>query len=141
MDQTKVSFDIKHPGMGILVTVRLDGAIVWQGTGVFSGPIEFMVADDKDDHVLEIEMAGKTWQHTQVDPAGSIIMDHMVEISAVNFDAINVDKIVWDLAEYEHDANGTRAKATDRFFGSMGCNGTVRLRFITPVYLWLLENM
>ena len=27
------------------------------------------------------------------------------------------------------------------FFGNMGCNGYVSLKFATPIYLWLLEHM
>jgi hypothetical protein len=29
----------------------------------------------------------------------------------------------------------------DKFYGSMGCNGTITFEFNTPFYLWLLENM
>ena len=44
-------------------------------------------------------------------------------------------------AVYTHDFNGTQPEIEDTFFGEMGCNGTVSLRFTTPIYLWLLENM
>jgi hypothetical protein len=45
-------------------------------------------------------------------------------------------------AEYHHDCNGTAQQVIlDKFYREMGCNGTVSLKFTTPVYLWLLENM
>jgi len=46
-----------------------------------------------------------------------------------------------DHATYTHNFNGTQAETTDKFYGEMGCNGTVSLRFTTPIYLWLLETM
>ena len=42
---------------------------------------------------------------------------------------------------FQHDFNGTQPEIKDTFFGEMGCNGTVSLRFTTPIYLWLLEHM
>mgnify|MGYP003352455181 CR=1 FL=1 len=42
---------------------------------------------------------------------------------------------------YRHDYNGTGQPTEDNFFGVLGCNGTVELRFTTPIYLWLLEHM
>jgi len=45
------------------------------------------------------------------------------------------------IIQYCHDFNGTQPAVVDRFHGSLGCNGTVTLKFTTPIYLWLLENM
>ena len=42
---------------------------------------------------------------------------------------------------YRHDYNGTTDPFDDEFYGEMGCNGTVSLKFTTPIYLWLLENL
>ena len=39
------------------------------------------------------------------------------------------------------EINGTQESVDDDFFGTMGCNGTVRLKFSSPVYLWLLETV
>jgi len=46
-----------------------------------------------------------------------------------------------ELATYTHDFNGTKELTQEKFYGVMGCNGTVSLKFATPIYLWLLENM
>jgi hypothetical protein len=42
---------------------------------------------------------------------------------------------------YEHDYNGTGTLTQEKFYGQMGCNGTVSLAFCTPIYMWLLEHM
>jgi hypothetical protein len=49
--------------------------------------------------------------------------------------------MVTEVAAYHHDTNGSTAPVTDSFYGTMGCNGRVEMRFTTPIYLWLLENM
>jgi hypothetical protein len=59
----------------------------------------------------------------------------------ISFDEIDCTQIIQDLAVYRHNFNGTGADIPDQFFGDMGCNGTIELKFATPVYLWLLENM
>jgi hypothetical protein len=37
--------------------------------------------------------------------------------------------------------NGTSEVTEDKFYSELGCNGTVSLKFTTPMYLWLLEHM
>jgi len=62
-------------------------------------------------------------------------------VTEITFDEIDCTQIVHDHAVYRHNLNGTGPEIDDQFFGDMGCNGTVELKFTTPVYLWLLENM
>jgi hypothetical protein len=64
----------------------------------------------------------------------------VVTVGSFEFEDINVNQIVQDLAVYTHDFNGSATKTQDKFFGSMGCNGTLSLKFSTPIYIWLLEN-
>ena len=92
-------------------------------------------------NVLEIIMTGKQSEHTVIDNNGSIIKDRLINISNFSFDEIEIEQLFFDRAIYVHDFNGTAEKIQGRFFGSMGCNGTVYLEFTSPVYLWLLENM
>jgi hypothetical protein len=98
--------------------------------------------DDNDgEHVLRITLKNKLPEHTQVDDSGEIVSDAVLTVSNISFDEIDCSQIVQDLADYRHNLNGTGPEIADRFFGDMGCNGTVELKFFTPVYLWLLENM
>jgi hypothetical protein len=69
------------------------------------------------------------------------VSDATLAISNLAFDEIKLGHMVTKLATYDHDFNGTKAPVQDRFYGEMGCNGTVSLGFTTPIYLWLLENM
>lgn len=93
------------------------------------------------DHELCLTLQGKTAAHTVIDAQGHIIKDAMLQFSNVEMDNINIDNIVQELAVYTHDFNGSGALTQDRFFHAQGCNGTVSLKFASPFYLWLLENM
>jgi hypothetical protein len=99
-----------------------------------------VLSDDDGEHELRIIMKHKTSDHTVLDDAGNIIRDAMLTVSDVKFDEIVLGKVFVDKSVYTHDFNGSRAPIEDCFFGDMGCNGTVSLKFSTPTYLWLLEH-
>jgi hypothetical protein len=98
-------------------------------------------SDDNSEHVLRITLKNKLPEHTRIDEAGDILSDAMLTVSNISFDEIDCTQIVQDLAIYCHNFNGTGADIQDQFFGDMGCNGSIKLKFATPVYLWLLESI
>ena len=99
--------------------------------------------DDQDDaeHELRLVLKNKTAEHTQVDEQGNIITDARLLITDVAFDEIRLGHMFFEQAVYTHDFNGTGATTQDKFYGELGCNGIVSLKFATPMYLWLLEHM
>jgi hypothetical protein len=103
--------------------------------------VEHNFNDTDGEHVLRIILKNKRPEHTQVDAQGTIVSDALLTVSNISFDEIDCTQIVQDHAVYRHNFNGTGADTEDRFFDTLGCNGTVELKFTTPVYLWLLENM
>lgn len=113
-------------------------------TDQVTGPHEIsMKINDADDqsHVLKFVMKNKTDANTQIDDAGEIITDAQLRVSNVAFDEISLGHMLTEHAVYTHDMNGHGNLTQDKFYGEMGCNGTVSLEFTTPMYLWLLENM
>jgi len=104
-------------------------------------PISIKIPDDDGEHELRFILKNKTIEHTQVDQAGNILSDAKLSITDVAFDEIKLGYMLTELATYAHDFNGTQSPTTDKFYGEMGCNGTVSLKFSTPIYLWLLEHM
>jgi len=100
---------------------------------------EFSDADGE--HSLRITLKNKLPEHTQIDDQGNILSDALLSVTEIAFDEIDCTKIVQNFAVYRHNLNCTAPAIEDLFFGDMGCNGTVELKFTTPVYLWLLENM
>ena len=103
--------------------------------------IEHEIADDEGDHELRFVLKNKQSDHTQVDAHGNILRDATVTVNDISFDNIDCQYLTTKLAQYQHDFNGTGESTTQRFYGELGCNGTVSLKFSTPIYLWLLENM
>ena len=104
-------------------------------------PVSYEFSDNDGEHTLSIKLKNKLPEHTQVDEAENILSDALLSVTEISFDEIDWTQIVQELAVYRHNLNGTGPEIEDRFFGDMGCNGTVELKFTTPVYLWLLESM
>lgn len=92
-------------------------------------------------HCVKILVKNKTAEHTVIDGDGKILQDSLVEIKNFNLEEIEIDKIVQEKATYTHNFNGSGNQVTEAFYGSAGCNGSIELKFTSPVYLWLLENM
>ena len=103
--------------------------------------VDYEFSDDDGEHSLRITLKNKLPEHTKIDDQDNIVSDALVSVTEILFDEIDCTQIVQDLAVYRHNLNGTAPEIQDQFFGDMGCNGTVELKFTTPVYLWLLENM
>ena len=122
--------------------VMLDQVIIFENAHVNETvKIKNEISDADGEHELIFELFGKLPVHTKISETGEIVSDALLEIKNITLDDIDLDQIVHSLAVYHHDVNGTQAPADYKFFGNIGCNGTVTLKFTTPVYLWLLENM
>lgn len=139
----KLSFSARATGEDLYLEVMLDGATVYSGPAPLDTTKILAEFDDsiEQDHVLEIKMSGKTSAHTVLDESGNISQDRCVQISDFKICDIMIGHAFTVHSIYEHDTNGTTEIKQERFFGEMGCNGTVSFRFSTPIYIWLLENI
>jgi hypothetical protein len=99
------------------------------------------IVEDDREHELRVVLKNKKTDHTTVDADGNITQDAVITVGSFEVEDIDINQVVQDQAVYIHDFNGSAAETQDKFFGSMGCNGTLSLRFSTPIYIWLLENM
>jgi hypothetical protein len=107
-----------------------------------SQQVRLEIDDDADGaHELRLVMKNKTQEHTVLDDTGNIVSNAMLSITNMKLDEITLDYTFSKTSVYHHDFNGTDTAVEDKFFGDMGCNGSVSLKFTTPVYLWLLENV
>jgi len=124
------------------IRVYLNGAKIYENSHVKeSYNFSHEISDTEGEHELGIEMFGKLQSHTIIDEDGQILKDAMLTVENVEFDGIDISDIMRLVGDYHHDFNGTRAATVAKFYGNLGCNGVVKLKFKTPVYLWLLENM
>ena len=102
---------------------------------------EHEMSDDEAEYELRFVMKNKTADHTKIDETGAIVKDACLTIDELAFDELLLGQLVTEKTVYTHSFNGTENTVQDKFYGTMGCNGTVSLKFFTPMYLWLLENM
>ena len=129
-------------GIGTSVVIYFNGLIVWQGDpGVDPQKLNHEFEDvDNNEHTLLVEFSGKTHDHTKFNKQGEIISDLLVHIGDFFLDNIAISQLVWEKAKYYHNFNGSSSAIIDHVYGAMGCNGRVEFKFMSPVYLWLLEN-
>ena len=123
--------------------VLLNGKSMFK-TDHVTGPckVTFDVNDNEATHKLEFVMTGKKAEHTKVNEHGEIQSDTLLKISNFEIDEILIDNLLTsNNVEYVHDFNGTKSPTVEKFYMTMGCNGTVTFNFTTPFYLWLLEHM
>ena len=122
--------------------VLLDDNVIYESTHV-AGEVEIKhtVSDADAEHNLIFELFGKKLEHTKINEAGEILTDALLSIDSIEIDGIDLLQMFKKISVYHHDFNGTKTPEDHKFFGLMGCNGTVTLKFTTPIYLWLLENM
>lgn len=97
--------------------------------------------DAEAEHLLRFVVKNKSPHSTKVDADGNIVQDVCAQVTNIVFDEIDVTQVITNLAEYTHDYNGTNEPTVTKFYGDLGCNGTVEVAFSTPIYLWLLEHM
>jgi len=141
MSSYQLCFDVRSDDPDFTVTFFMDGEKL--KSPIITDEWQTLRYDfDKDslDHVFEIKMSGKTSSHTKIDNQGNILDDKIVEIKKFFLDDIDVESILHKTSQYIHDHNGSTVMGKNRFFGILGCNGTVRLEFYSPVPLWFLDN-
>jgi len=140
---SSISFSARATDTGLGLTVKFDDREIYRSLDLSATAqqITCEFADDVSQHELEIMMHGKLPEHTTINDHGEIIQDRCIEISEVKLDGIELAHVFVEQSTYHHDFNGTQDPVTVPFYGVMGCNGTVRMKFSSPVYLWLLENM
>jgi hypothetical protein len=144
MDKVKIAFDIASTSLvypfNVEVWIDQSKLLALDNVGDCVH-FEHELSDDDGEHELRIVLQGKLPEHTKIDEAGNIVKDATLQISNVVIDDIDVNQLFLEKCVYTHNFNGTQSEIKDTFHGIAGCNGTLSLKFNTPVYLWLLENM
>ena len=99
--------------------------------------------EDNTENYLTIEYMNKDAKRDVVLGWGDLVADKRIEINSISFDDIELDffqLIDPDTFKYEPiDPEGVVGKDFDAT--KLSWNGKTTLRFTTPVYIWLLENL
>lgn len=144
MDSIKFQCNIENsdPACALGLEIWLDNEKIYHNSWVKQAEtVQYTFPDDEGQHCLRWVLVGKTNEHTKIDESGNIVSDALLSITDVSLDDIQLGHCFNELATYQHNFNGNGADTVESFNNKMGCNGTVSLKFTTPFYLWLLENM
>lgn len=101
--------------------------------------------DIREQKFLNMEMYGKTDDHTILDEKGNIIQTSMIKIINLYIDDtlfIYEDKMassMWDLITYEYNENGKNV--IEPVTTTIGKNGKLVIPMYTPIYIWMYENL
>lgn len=102
---------------------------------------------DSEQHTLEIVLLNKESADTILDDQGNIIQDLILSINSIEMDEIDLGNILWTLGRYypiyPDNYNDEEQKKNTEITGGvdLGWNGSWKLTFQSPFYVWLLENM
>jgi len=100
--------------------------------------VEFSVdVVEEQEHILEIRLENKTDSDTVIQD-NEIAKDMLLNIDSIEIDEIELGEIKWNLSKFV--ADNPNRETLDRCV-NLGWNGSYQLKFTSPFYLWLLENM
>jgi len=127
----------------------------------FNGPIDNTESDPKVitfehtldeqcDYELVIERTNKGRDQCVVDDQGNVIKDQLLNIKKIEIDDVDIGALVYDgvYRPYypepwatQQRQSGKQLAPTFKNVTKMGFNGIWRLKFTSPFYIWLLENL
>jgi hypothetical protein len=142
MSQAWISLDASSNTQGLKLDFRLDNVLIESmslTTEVQHFHYEF--DDSAGPHRFEIELSNKLPSQCKVDQDGNIIEDAVAEIKNCCISGVDLGQVFYGQSLYFHDYNGASKPTVGQFYEKMGCNGTVRFDFYSPVYVWLIENL
>ena len=144
METIAIQFDLTsndvHSGLSLEITFN-DKLLQTVDATEPTQKIQFGVDCVPGNQLLGFTMKNKTPQHTVIDDQGDIVKDSCLSIENFVIDHVALEHTFYEQCRYNHDFNGSQEPIDDDFFGTIGCNGTVSLKFTSPVYRWLVDTM
>jgi len=106
--------------------------------------IEFDVSYESNIASLQVQLLGKTNNHTIADQNQNIIKDMLLNIDSLTLDDISIGQLLWTESNYHTDIPVEFEGETTQLVKNcinLGWNGTWVLSWSNPFYLWLLEKI
>jgi len=112
---------------------------------------EFDAEVEEGECFVCVELKNKKLHDTTLDSDGNIVDDLILNIDSIEVDEIDLDVLKWTHSIYEPkypkhyiikaQSQGTTLEKTLKNCINLGWNGTWKLPFTSPFYVWLLENI
>ena len=155
MDKETLHFKVGLSGTGEKkqpkFSIAIDGTTVHEGNLTKAPNVteyfEFDVSLTEEPHELQISFLNKEPTDTIKDDSGNIVGDLLLNIDSIEIDEIDLGTLLWTASIYNPiypksyiDLDQKSIKDVTNCV-HLGWNGTWRLPFICPFYVWLLENL
>jgi hypothetical protein len=104
--------------------------------------IKFERSVDDGPHTLKIRLENKNTNDTVLEN-GEVIKDMLLNIDDVMIDDISLGNILWSaeyILDHPQEYRGQTITKLDNCV-NLGWNGTYVLKFTSPFYIWLLEQL
>ena len=109
--------------------------------GLIAEPIELSWSGELKDteQIIVIEMYNKRDGDTVLDENENIIKDVLLNIDNISFDGVDLNELV-QMGSIYYPKSEYAPEVVKQCI-NLGWNGRWELRFSSPTYLWLLENL
>jgi hypothetical protein len=91
------------------------------------------------EYKIIVEMYNKHEGDTVLDNNNSIVNDVVLNIDKIIIDEVDLGSLLWSASVYYPSDDNSPEFLTDCV--NLGWNGSWKLSFSSPTYLWLLENL
>lgn len=112
---------------------------------------EFDALLDEGKCFLVVEFINKTSVDTILDLDGNIVEDLLLNIDSIEIDEIDLGSLLWTASDYRPNyptvywnkmkQSGQELPDSIKNCVNLGWNGRWELAFISPFYIWLLDNI
>lgn len=148
METVNIKIDLKiitHEGVNEhpYVNICLNGSSYFAQFCETSTLVEFDIeVEDDTENFLTIEYTNKNPKQDVVIQNNEIIQDKRIEINTISFDDIELDFFeLEDIEKFSYKSTDEEIETTGFDASKLSWNGKTTLKFTTPVYIWLLENL
>jgi hypothetical protein len=135
-------------------TLGVNGTTHFKGTLSSGGSTEYFEFDaeiEEGDGVFELCLLNKQDSDTVMSPDGEILEDMLLNVDSIEIDDISLGFLLWTHSSYfptypesyiEYSkATGNELSESISNCVTMGWNGTWKIPFTSPFFVWLLENL
>ena len=105
-------------------------------------PVAFERTIDEGAHTLKIRLENKNNSDTVLENS-EVIKDMLLNIDDIMIDDISLGNLLWSaeyILDHPHEYKGQTVTKLDNCV-NLGWNGTYILKFTSPFYIWLLEQL
>ena len=99
------------------------------------------------EHSINVTLLNKESSDTTQDSSGTIINDMILCIESIEIDEIDIGVLKWTVSSYfpvypsEYNNENQKSIKEVKNCVNLGWNGTWKLPFASPFYIWLIENL